>query len=1184
MSDKFKYFLIILVSGFLLNVNTAFSQTAANFLKNRDLQGGKSLATRNFNKRGNSDNRSSETNLKTSKSANFAESLLASPGDLDPTFGPVGFVITSLSPGMDRAFAIARQPDGKIILAGTRNQNSSASNIGLVRYNPNGSLDTSFDGDGIVTTQVGTTGTEASAVAVQPDGKIVVAGISTISGTGFYTIVRYNPNGSLDTSFDGDGIFTVSGIGHPDSIAIQPDGKIVTAGSISLDFFSSDFCIVRVNPNGGLDTTFDTDGKAIVSISDPSAGNTDLAFAIALQTDGKIVVGGESDFLNTARDFTLARLNPDGSLDTTFDGDGKVRTSFGGNNQLEGIASIAIKPDGRIVAAGYGGENGVRGFTIAQYNTDGSLDTSFGGDGKVVVPTSSNGNERAYGVAVQPDGKIVAVGYSILKFAVIRLNTDGSPDQAFGSNGIVLTPIYSSGSAAARAVLIEPNGKIAVAGSAVKGGIEEDFVLARYNSDGTPETSLGVFGYVVTNPFNQTDQSSDGRSIAVQTDQKIVVGGNRFINETTTVGMIARYTTEGRLDSSFASATDGFGFATVIVPGALTQELNGVVIQPDGKILAVGTYEDQTDAGLYVVQFNTDGLRNTSFGGSGNGFAKIASADGGGLGQAIALQPDGKILVGGAIPNFVSQTVDFAVYRFNGDGSRDNSFGTSGVAKIDLGSGNDIPFSIAVQTDGKIVLSGAANFGENIDGNMALVRFNANGSLDNSFGSGGKVITVLSSFPDIISDIQLQTDGKIVASGTKCSDLACSSGVGAILRYNTNGSPDNSFDGDGVAFVQAPGSLANGLSSVEIQSNGKIVAAGITVNPATQSDALVVRYESSGLADSSFGSGGIIASDIGATQQEAYAVALQADGKIVTAGYSANNARADVTVWRYLGDARPAFGRVVFDFDGDGKTDISIFRPASGEWWLNRSSTGVTVAAQFGLSTDKPAPADFTGDGKTDVAFFRPSTGEWFILRSEDSSFLSFTFGANGDVPVVGDFDADGKADPGVFRPSSNEWFILKSSGGVAITTFGAAGDVPVTADYDGDGKTDIAIFRPLDGSWWYLRSTDNQYRVFRFGGSTDKPVQGDYTGDGKADIAVWRPSTGEWFVQRSEDNSFYSVPFGASGDIPSPGDYDGDGKFDTAIFRPNGSTWYVQRSTAGTLITNFGIAGDRPIPNVFVP
>jgi len=277
-----------------------------------------------------------------------------------------------------------------------------------------------------------------------------------------------------------------------------------------------------------------------------------------------------------------------------------------------------------------------------------------------------------------------------------------------------------------------------------------------------------------------------------------------------------------------------------------------------------------------------------------------------------------------------------------------------------------------------------------------------------------------------------------------------------------------------------------------------------------------------------------------------------------------------------------SFGRL--DFDGDGRTDIGIFRPSAGEWWINGSSTNQTTAARFGISSDKVASGDFTGDGKSDIAFFRPSNGYWFIQRSEDSSFFSFPFGALGDIPVPADFDGDGKTDAAVFRPSTSTWFILQSGGGTGIGQFGQTGDVPVTADYDGDGKSDIAIFRPLDGSWWYLRSSDNQYRVYRFGVSTDKPVQGDYTGDGKADIAVFRPSTGYWFIQRSEDNSFYSVPFGTVGDAPAPGDYDGDGKFDTAVFRPSSNTWFINRSTAGSAIVTFGASGDSPIPNAFVP
>jgi hypothetical protein len=272
------------------------------------------------------------------------------------------------------------------------------------------------------------------------------------------------------------------------------------------------------------------------------------------------------------------------------------------------------------------------------------------------------------------------------------------------------------------------------------------------------------------------------------------------------------------------------------------------------------------------------------------------------------------------------------------------------------------------------------------------------------------------------------------------------------------------------------------------------------------------------------------------------------------------------------------------DFDGDSKTDVSIFRPAVGEWWYLKSSTGGNAALQFGQSTDKLTPADYTGDGKTDIAFWRPSTGEWFILRSEDNSFLSFPFGTTGDKPFAGDFDGDGKADPGVFRSSTGEWFILKSTGGVIITTFGGGSDVPALGDYDGDGLTDIAIYRPGPGQWWIRRSSNASVYAFQFGTSTDKPVPGDYTGDGRTDSAFFRPSTGEWFIVRSEDSTFYSVPFGSVGDAPSPGDYDGDGRFDTAVFRPSTSTWFVNRSTAGSLITTFGAAGDVSVPNAFVP
>ena len=276
--------------------------------------------------------------------------------------------------------------------------------------------------------------------------------------------------------------------------------------------------------------------------------------------------------------------------------------------------------------------------------------------------------------------------------------------------------------------------------------------------------------------------------------------------------------------------------------------------------------------------------------------------------------------------------------------------------------------------------------------------------------------------------------------------------------------------------------------------------------------------------------------------------------------------------------------RTPFDFDGDSKTDISIFRPGPGQWWYLRSSDGGNRAFTFGESTDKLAPVDFTGDGKADVAFWRPSVGEWYVLRSENNTFYAFPFGANGDVPVPADYDGDGKGDAAVFRPSTATWFIQRSTGGITFQNFGASTDLPVHGDFDGDGRSDLAIFRPSDGSWWIQRSSNGSTFATIFGASSDKRVPGDYTGDGKTDLAFWRPSTGNWYILRSENLSYYAVPFGISTDIPVAGDYDGDGRWDVSVFRPTTNSWYLNRSTSGVATVTFGASGDMPVPSAWIP
>lgn len=290
-----------------------------------------------------------------------------------------------------------------------------------------------------------------------------------------------------------------------------------------------------------------------------------------------------------------------------------------------------------------------------------------------------------------------------------------------------------------------------------------------------------------------------------------------------------------------------------------------------------------------------------------------------------------------------------------------------------------------------------------------------------------------------------------------------------------------------------------------------------------------------------------------------------------------------------------ASGPVLFDFDGDGRSDVSVFRPdpsgfapnrgpegSTAQWWILNSSNLGTYAAAFGQPTDIPVPADYTGDGRTDVAFFRPSSSEWFVLRSEDQSFFSFAFGATGDIPAPGDFDGDGIADPTVFRPSSGTWFTVQSSNQqTTIRGFGANGDQPTVADFDGDGIDDLAIFRPGVSQWWQLRSTAGVI-AYQFGQTGDQTAVGDYTGDGAADVAFFRPSTATWFVLRSEDSSFFAFPWGVNGDVPTPADYDGDGRTDPAVFRESDLTWYLLQSTAGFQAVQFGATGDVPTPAVY--
>lgn len=269
-----------------------------------------------------------------------------------------------------------------------------------------------------------------------------------------------------------------------------------------------------------------------------------------------------------------------------------------------------------------------------------------------------------------------------------------------------------------------------------------------------------------------------------------------------------------------------------------------------------------------------------------------------------------------------------------------------------------------------------------------------------------------------------------------------------------------------------------------------------------------------------------------------------------------------------------------FDFDGDGKSDLGVFRPTESVWYLLQTQAGFE-ASQFGISDDKITPADFDGDNKTDIAVYRE--GVWYIYRSSDSSIFIKQFGVAGDLPRPGDFDGDGKADLAVFRPSQGTWYISNSSDNqVQIIPFGQNGDLPIIGDFDGDGKSDLTVWRPATGVWYSLKSSNGELVIFEFGLEGDIPAVGNFDGDAKTDFAVFRPTDGVWYILNSGDGRFTFTQFGISEDIPTVGDFDGDGKSDIAVYRPSEGNWYLLQSLDGFKAVKFGTTGDKPLQASF--
>jgi uncharacterized delta-60 repeat protein len=409
-------------------------------------------------------------------------------GRLDPSFGSGGKVTNDFSGSgsFDFARSAAIQGNGRIVVAGYSDA-SGSDDFALARYMPNGALDSTFNSTGTVLTDFSGSGSSdlGAAVAIQPDGKIVMAGPSAAGGSFDFALARYTPQGALDASFNSTGMVTTdfggSGQDVAYAMAIQADGRIVVAGYSNASG-SVDFALARYTPSGALDTTFNSTGMVTTDFG--GSGGEDVAYAVAIQSDGKIVAAGGSG--PAADDFALARFTPNGALDTSFNSVGTVLTDFNGLGSYDQALGAAIQPDGKIVAGGITFANGDSSdFALARYTPNGVLDTSFNSVGTVITDFNCSGSyDQANAVAIQGDGKIVASGTCVANlggdFALARYKPNGALDTSFNTTGTVTTDFSGVGSdEGALALVIQRDGKLVAAGPSNAVG-SYDFALARY--------------------------------------------------------------------------------------------------------------------------------------------------------------------------------------------------------------------------------------------------------------------------------------------------------------------------------------------------------------------------------------------------------------------------------------------------------------------------------------------------------------------------------------------------------------------------------------------------------------------------------------------------------------------------------------------------------------------------------
>lgn len=652
---------------------------------------------------------------------------------------------------------IALQPDGKTLIVGEFASYNGETSRRIIRLNTDGTADVSFVVENGFNSVVNT-------IALQPDGKIVVGGdFTSYNGVIANRIIRLNADGSKDVSFNSGTGFNPSIL----SIAVQSDGKILVGGHFSVYNGVPANRIIRLNADGTKDNSFIT-----------GSGFNNTVNKIAMQPDGKILIVGNFTMYNGVAENRIIRLNANGTKDNSFN------TGAGFNFP---VFTIAQQPDGKILVGGFFNfYNGGIANMIIRLNSDATKDTSFN--------SGTGFNNTVSSIDVQTDGKILVGGNftaynGIFENRIIRLDSEGVKDTSFISGDGFENQVTS--------MVIQSDGKIIIVGDFLMyNSLSGNNRVIRLNTNGTKDTS-----YNEGTGFNKAIYS-----IAQQPDGKILVGGEFTSYNGMNENNIIRLSVNGTKDTSFNSGITGFS------------TVRTVVIQSDEKILVGGFFSTNNGANENnIIRLNADGTKDTSFT-SGTGFDSSVFT--------IVKQPDGKILVGGAFTSY-NGVIENRIVRLNTDGSKDISFNSGTAFDTSVRS-------IALQTDGKILVGGFFNTHNNVTENR-IVRLNANGTKDTSFLSG-------IGFDGTVLTITLQSDGKILVGGT----FTTYNGVteNRIIRLNTDGTKDLGFN-TGTGFN-------NPVYSIIMQSDAKILIGGAFSTYDSVIRSGLIRLNTNGTNDTSF--------------------------------------------------------------------------------------------------------------------------------------------------------------------------------------------------------------------------------------------------------------------------------------------------------------------------------------------